>query len=79
MAFKDYQLIFKCLGCKTIYKKDFNEKLIKRFANMYGFCNGDINKFIVLLRKIFILMNTLIVGKDLMKHHCLIKKAFYSS
>ena len=24
-------------------------------------------------------MNTWIVGEDLMKHHCLIKKAFYSS
>ena len=29
--------------------------------------------------KVFILINTWIVGKDLMKHHYLIKKAFYSS
>ena len=28
--------------------------------------------------KVFLLMNTWIPGKDLMKHHCLIKKSFYS-
>ena len=25
--------------------------LIKKFSNMYQFCNGDINKFVLLLRK----------------------------
>ena len=51
MVFKNYQLIFRCFECKTIYKKDFNKNLIKRFVNMHEFCNGDINKFILLLRK----------------------------
>ena len=37
------QLIFRCFQCKKIYKKDFNKKLIKRFANIYEFCNEDIN------------------------------------
>ena len=46
MITKDEQLIFRCFGCKKNYKKDFNEELIKRFANIYEFCNGDINKFI---------------------------------
>ena len=32
-------------------KKDFNKDLIKRFASIYEFCNRDINKFILLLRK----------------------------
>ena len=31
--------------------KDFNKKLIQIFANIYEFCNGDLNKFILLLRK----------------------------
>ena len=31
--------------------RDFNKYLIKRFANTYAFCNEDINKFILLLRK----------------------------
>ena len=51
MKTKDEELIFSCLECKKNYKKDFNKKLIKRFANIYEFCNGDINKFILLSRK----------------------------
>ena len=31
--------------------KTLTKELIKRFANIYEFCNGDINKFILLLRK----------------------------
>ena len=51
MSIKDNQLIFRCFECKKNYKKDFNKELIKRFANIYEFCNEDINKFILLLRK----------------------------
>ena len=29
----------------------FNKELIKRFASTYSFCNNDLNKFILLLRK----------------------------
>ena len=36
---------------KTYYEKDFNKELIKRFANTYEFCNKNLNKFILLLRK----------------------------
>ena len=50
MSIKNNQLIFQCLEYKKNYKKDYKE-LIKRFANTYEFCNGDINKFILLLRK----------------------------
>ena len=45
------QLIFSCFECKKNYEKDFNKELIKRSANIYEFCHGDINKFILLLRK----------------------------
>ena len=51
MTTKDEQLIFRCFECKKNYKKDFNKELIKRSANIYEFCNGDINKFILLLIK----------------------------
>ena len=51
MITKDDQLIFGYFGCKNDYKKEFNKELIKRFANIYEFCNKDINKFILLLRK----------------------------
>ena len=48
---KDEQLIFKCFKCKKKYNKDFNKELVKRFANIFEFCNENINKFILLLRK----------------------------
>ena len=51
MTIKDDQFIFWCFECKKNYKKDFNNELIKRFANTYELCNGDIKKFILLLRK----------------------------
>ena len=51
MITKDDQVIFRCFECKKNYKKDFNKELIKIFANIYEFCNEDINKFILLLRK----------------------------
>ena len=51
MTTKDEQLIFRHFECRKSYEKDFNKELIKRFANIYEFCNGDINKFILLLRK----------------------------
>ena len=40
MTTKDEQLIFRCFECKRNYEKDFNKELIKRFANLYEFCNG---------------------------------------
>ena len=48
---KDNQLIFKCLKCNTNYNKDLNKDLINRFVSTYEFCDGNINKFILLLRK----------------------------
>ena len=43
--------MFRCFECKKIYEKDFNKDLINGFSNTYRFCNEDINKFILLLRK----------------------------
>ena len=51
MTTKDEQLIFRCFRCKKNYENAFNEELIQRFANTYEFCNGGLNKFILLLRK----------------------------
>ena len=45
------RLILKCFNCEQYYKKKFNKELIKRFASTYEFCNKDLNKFILLLRK----------------------------
>ena len=51
MITKNDQLIFRCFECKKNYQKDFNKDLINRFGNTYEFCNKDINRFILLLRK----------------------------
>ena len=48
---KNEKLILKCFYCEQYYKKKFNKNLIKRFKSMYEFCNKDLNKFILLLRK----------------------------
>ena len=47
------KLIFKCIDCEKGYEKEFNKELIERFANTYKFCDNDLNKFIMLLRKGF--------------------------
>ena len=49
MGTKNEKLIFKCFNCKQNYEKDFNKESIKKFANTYEFCNGNLNKFILLL------------------------------
>ena len=64
---KNEKLILKCFNCKQYYEKDFNKELIKKFANTYEFCNGNLNKFILLLRK---------GVYSLMKHHYPIKSLF---
>ena len=51
MTTKDEQLIFRCFRCKKNHEKNFNKELIQRFANTCEFCNGNLNKFILLLRK----------------------------
>ena len=48
---KNEKLILKCFNCEQYYKKKFNNELIKRLASTYEFCNKDLNKFILLLRK----------------------------
>ena len=51
ISIKDNRLIFRCFECNKNYEKDFNKELIKRFANTYKFCNRDLSKFILLLKK----------------------------
>ena len=52
---KSGRLLCECFDCKRRYSKRFSEKLEKRlttgFKNAYRFCNKDINKFMLLLRK----------------------------
>ena len=50
IGFRNNHLLLECSNCNAWFKRDSKE-LIKRFANTYEFCNKDINKFILLLRK----------------------------
>ena len=48
---KNEKLLLKCFNCDSYYKNKFNKDLIKNFKNKYSFCNSNLNKFILLLRK----------------------------
>ena len=50
VGLKIYRLIYKCKKCRKECKKPVNE-LIEKFPGIYQFCNGDLNKFVLLLRK----------------------------
>ena len=50
IGLRNNRLNYKCKECRKRCFKSTN-RLIKNFPNMYQFCNGDINKFVLLLRK----------------------------
>ena len=50
IGFRNNRLNYRCKECKGISTKSING-LIEKFPRMYQFCNGDLNKFVLLLRK----------------------------
>ena len=50
IRFKNGRLKYKCKEYKKSYTQVANES-IKNFPTFYQFCNGDLNKFILLLGK----------------------------
>ena len=50
IGLKKNKLNYECKECKKRSLKPINV-LIKKFPNVYQFCNGDDNKFLLLLRK----------------------------
>ena len=75
MLVEDNQLFFQCVECKKSYNIVIK---IVRFANTYGFCNRDINKFILLLRTGVYLFEYVDSWKRLNETSLPNKKAFYS-
>ena len=47
---KSNRLICRCKECKEEWKRPINE-LIEKFPSIYQFYNGNLNKFVLLLRK----------------------------
>ena len=62
--------------CK--FKGSKNNKRSCRCSECKNSLNNDTDMFILLLKNVLIHINTWIVGKNLMKLHFQIKKAFYS-
>ena len=54
-------------------------ELINKFCNIYQLCNKDLNKFALLLKKVFIRTNIWTAGKDLKKNHYPIKNLFIAN
>ena len=50
MGLKNNRLNYRCKECKGTSTKSING-LIEKFTSVYQFCNGDLNKFVLLLRK----------------------------
>ena len=75
MGIKDNQLRYKCKKCNKKWLKPVND-LIKKFSSIYQFCNGDLNKFVFLLRKGVTFMKIWIAEKNLTKLHYFLKKHF---
>ena len=50
VGLKNNRLNYKCKKCKVEWKIPLN-KLFKKFPSVYQFCNGNLNKFVMLLRK----------------------------
>ena len=50
IGLKNHKSNYECKECKKRSLKRING-LIKRFPNVYQFCNEDINKFLLLLKK----------------------------
>ena len=79
MTTKDKKLIIRCFTCKKYYEKGFNKELIRRFANTYKFCNNDLNRFIMLLRKGFYPYEYMYTWEKFDETSLPDKKSFYSS
>ena len=50
IGLKNNRLNYRCKECKETSTKLINQ-LIEKFPRIYQFCNGDLNKFLLLLRK----------------------------
>ena len=51
IGFRNNRLNYRWKECKGTSAKSING-LIEKFPSLYQFCNGDLNKFVLLLRKV---------------------------
>ena len=77
-------LTCKCVDCNKSYEKKFDEKkfdedLSKRFKNTCQFCNGEINKFFLMLQKGVYPNEYMHDCEKFNETLCPVKEEFYSS
>ena len=75
IGFKNGRLNYRWEECKKSHTMVANES-IKKFPTLYKFCNGDLNKLFLLLRKGIYPYEYMVAGKDLMKIQYHTKKLF---
>ena len=76
---KNEKLLLKGFNCNNYYKKKFNKDLIKKFKNAYSFCNNDLKKFMLLLRKGFYPYEYMYSWEKFNEASLPIKEDFYSN
>ena len=75
VGLKDNKLISKCKKCKEEWKRPLN-KLIESFSSIYQFWNGDLNKFVMLIRKGVFLYKYMDKWEKFNETDCHLKKIF---
>ena len=71
VGLKGDRLEYKCRECREKWHDSIN-----KFPSIYQFCNGDLNKFILLLRKCVYPYEDMGVWENLMKPQYHLKKLF---
>ena len=72
---KNNRLIYKCKECKEKWKRPL-KKLIESFPSIYQFCNGDLNEFVISIRKGVFPYEYIDSWKKIMKLHYHLKNIF---
>ena len=75
IGLKNNRLNYRCKECNGTSNKSIND-LIEKFPRMYKFCNNDLNKFVMLLRKGFYPYEYMDSWENLMKLHYQLKRIF---
>ena len=74
---KDDRLKYKCKECNDTSAKSIDD-LTKKFPRTYKFCNGNLNKFVLLLRKGIYLYENMDSWQRVDENTIPPKEAFYS-
>ena len=77
IGLKNNRLNYKCKECNETFAKSVND-LIEKFPRTYKFWNGNLNKFVLLLRKVVYLDECMDSWERFIETSLPPKKYFYS-